>query len=97
MDLAMRTPGSFTGPRIVSFLPDRLPDQLQALMRSSGLPSNAVFQGRLVEEAMAPSRFLLELAVSLSDLEGDMVLSSMVPDRAESPEWETRSIENEEN
>ena len=96
-DLAMRTPGSFTGPRIVTFLLEALPAQLQALMRSSNLPPGAVHEGRLVEESMAPTRYLLELSVRLSDLEGDALLSSMMPDRMESPEWEVRSDANEES
>ena len=47
---------------------------------------------------MVPSRYLFELTVSLSNLEGDTLLAEMVPDRMESPDlprWEVGSHEGE--
>ena len=96
--LAMQVPGDFTGPRVVTFLPENLPDQLRAIIRSSGLQPGAVQGGRLIEELSVPSRYLLELTVSLSTLEGDTLLAELVPDRMESPgspRWEVGSHEGE--
>ena len=45
---ATSLPVGWTGPRIVSFLPDRLPEPLQATMLSFGLPPQQVQGGRLV-------------------------------------------------
>src|SRR5579864_844305 len=50
---------------------------------------------RLVQN-LGLTGYHLELSVPLTDLEGDAILSSFVPDRAESPEWETGSVENAE-
>ena len=97
--LAMHMPGSFTGARVLTFLPETLPEQLRRIINSFGLQPAVVQGGRLVEELSVPPRYLLELSVSLNELEGEMVLAEMIPDRAESlasPDWEVRSIENEE-
>ena len=92
---ATNLPVGWTGPRIVSFLPDRLPEQLQATMLSFGLPPQQVQGGRLVQEMGVTSNWTLELSVSLSEIEGEGIFSSLLTDRAESPAWESGSVENE--
>ena len=52
----------------------------------------------MIEELSVPLRYLLELKVSLSTLEGDTLLAEMVPDRMESPDlprWEVGLHEGE--
>ena len=81
------------------FLPETLPKQLRRTISLFGLQPAAVQGGRLVEELLVPPRYLLELSVSLNELEGEMVLAEMIPDQAESPaspDWEVRSVKNEE-
>jgi hypothetical protein len=92
---AMPTPTRWTGPRIVTFLPDTLPDQLQATLSSYGLPPRAVQGGRLVQDSSSLARWSLELTIGLSEFEGEGVLSSLMVDRSESPGWEQGSVENE--
>ena len=51
-----------------------------------------------MEGLSVPSRYLLELTVSLSTLEGDTLLAEMVPDMMESrdlPRWEVGLHEGE--
>ena len=88
-------PVGWTGPRIVSFLPDHLPEPLQATMLSFGLPPQRVQGGRLVQEVGVTSNWTLELSVSLSGVGGGGIFSSLLTDRAESPAWESGSVENE--
>ena len=95
-DLTMQTPGNFTGARVISFLPESLAGQLQRIIHSSDLL--AVQEARLVEELSVPPRWILEFAMSLSELEGETLLSTTVPDRADSPgspRWETGSHEGD--
>ena len=85
--------------RVLTFLPETLPEQLRRTISSFGLQPAAVQGGCLVEEPSVLPRYLLELSVSLNKLEGEMVLVEMIPDQAESPaspDWEVRSVENEE-
>ena len=52
--------------------------------------------GRLMETAVGPnSSWHLELTVPLSDKDGETWMALLVPDRAESPQWE-RGSHNEE-
>ena len=53
--------------------------------------------GRLVETAVGPnSSWRLELTVPLSDEDGETWMALLVPDRADSPQWE-RGSHNEES
>jgi hypothetical protein len=85
-DLTMGTPGSWAGPRVVTWLPQDLPDQVQVLMRSSGLPPAAVQGGRLVQALSIPSVWSLELSVEISEEEGNEILGSLLQDRSETPD-----------
>src|ERR1700733_1065001 len=92
--LATETSGVWSGPRAVTWLPDYLPEQLQVLMRTSGLPRAAVYGSRLVQNLSEPPRWSLEMSVDISEREGDALLGSLLTDRMESPDWEARSDEN---
>ena len=51
-----------------------------------------------MEELSVPLCWILEFALSLSELEGETLLSMIVPDRADSPgspRWETGSHEGD--
>ena len=55
-------------------------------------------RGRLVETPHGhgvASDFVLELTIPLSVEDGDRILSMLVPDRMESPQWEEGSHEEE--
>ena len=62
------------------FLPETLPEQLRWTISSFSLQPAAVQGGRLVEELSVLPRYLLELSVSLNELEGEMVLAEMILD-----------------
>ena len=66
-------------------------------MRSFGFPPQQVQGGRLVQEMGVTSSWTLELLVSLSEIEGEGIFSSLLTDCAESPAWESGSVENEVN
>jgi hypothetical protein len=51
--------------------------------------------GRL-RQSLGLDGYHLDLSVRLSEAEGNWLLSQFIPDRAESPEWECGSVENEE-
>ena len=84
--LAMtRVPAAWTGPRVVMFLPENLPEPLQLMLRARGLPPQQVQGGCLVQEEANLSSWTLELSVLLSEIEGEGFFSSLLTDRAESP------------
>ena len=67
------------------------------MLRARGLPPQQVQGGRLVQEEANLSSWTLELSVSLSEIEGEGIFSSLLTDRAESPGWEQGSVANEED
>ena len=49
---------------------------------------------RLVQEE-GSMNWSLEVSIQLSAEEGDQVFNNLMPGRLESPDWESRSVENE--
>ena len=64
---------------------------------SVNLPMGAA--GRLIGSSDGVSPYSMELFVPVDVVVGDMLVQEAVPvtDRAESPEWAVRSVENEEH
>ena len=69
-------PGNCAGPKVMTFLPKNLPDQLQAIIHLSSLHPHAAQGGRLIKELLVLTRYL-ELLVSLITLEGETLLAEM--------------------
>ena len=61
-----------------------------------GVPSRSLGElgARLVQEE-GSMNWSLEVSIQLSAEEGDQVFDNLMPGRSESPDWESRSIENE--
>src|SRR5258708_6236063 len=89
--LAIRAPERWTGPRVVTFLLEELPEQLQVTIRTFSLPPHRVQGGQLVKHLSDPSQWTLELSVVLLEIEGAAVFSSMIVDCPGSPGWEQGS------
>ena len=95
----MVLPGSFVGSTIrrptsgvvpspqraivTSFLPPTLPTQVRDLLRGLSSLDHPVLGGSLISRGLADPRWELTTTVSLSELEGEILLSSLLCDRAE--------------
>ena len=82
-----RVPAAWTGPRVVTFFPENLPEPLQLMLYARGLPPQQVQGGRLVQEEVNLSSWTLELSVLLSEIEGEGIFFLWLTDRSKSPGW----------
>jgi hypothetical protein len=88
--------------RIIAWLPNNLPLQLQGILASQGIPTWAVCNGCLVEEGQVDPTWRLELSIELSAMEGEGMMGAMWPEavgewRDWEPVLESESEGGEEN
>ena len=73
---------------IATWLLEELPNRLQDLLRSVGVPPNAIRRGRLVERGPTEPypEWELDVTVRLTDEEGEALLGTLISDLAEEDE-----------
>src|SRR5258708_39821632 len=71
------------GQQITSYLPEDLPEQLQEVLRTSGLGDRMIRGARLLVNGHVLPQWLMDFSVNLSVEEGETIFLMLVSDRME--------------
>jgi hypothetical protein len=67
-------------PVVITWLPDHLPEQLVCILWAYGLPTQAIWGGRLLTRGYSEYQWTLDLSLELTSKEGETILGAMYPD-----------------
>ena len=78
--------------------PDRAPEVLVNVLRALNYETAWLSHASLVQETSGSSRWSLEMSLGIGEEEGDALLSSLLPDRSETPDRavKVRVVQGEE-
>ena len=95
---AVDSPMRANRPMVLTDLPHAGPELIQTVLESLSGEDLFGMYGRLVETVGASPAWMLEVSVPLTDRSGEALLSALtMEDRMESPDWEVRSVENDDS
>src|SRR5882762_99218 len=86
--MSQGVPVSLPSVRMRTTFPDRAPEVLVGVLRALNYETAWLSHASLVQETSGSSRWSLEMSLGIGEEEGDAILSSLIPDRSETPERE---------
>src|SRR5882762_5562306 len=92
--MSQGVPVSLPSTRMRTTFPDRAPEVLVSVLRALNYETAWLSHASLVQEMSGTSRWSLEMSLGIGEEEGDTILSSLIPDRPETPgrEVEIREV-----